>query len=622
MDQIPPLATAQHDIPPIIIPDPPENPNPVSVYHMVTHFPVGSNWPIQRLSFHVSLVFPLPKSYRDAFRDSNWQNSMCDEYNALIKNQTWTLVPRPSDTNVVRCMWLFRYKFLTYGTLSRYKDRLVANGSTQLEGVDVDTESKLGDDGDLISDLTLYQSLADLVSYSDVDWADCPTTRQSTSGYCVFLGNNLIFWSFKRQPTLSLSSAEAECRGVANVVAKTCWLRNLLRELHTPLSSATLVYCDNVSALYLSSKLVQHQRTKHIEMIFILFEIWLRLVRFEFFMCRLAISMWTIFTKGLPSALFEEFRSSLSVRCPLALTAKEKVDNSLPEFTTFSNVLFDAEYESDSTDDQSCSDEDVLEKIVSKPLFEEEIIPIKIDLHHDNAESDLMESLHTHDSSLLISSKIDSLLDEFAGELALLKSIPPGIDETDYDFEEDIRLIEKLLYDNSSPRPPKEFVSANSDAEIKPFSPSPILVKDSDSLMEESDLFCTPDYPMPSGIEDDDYDSKRDILILKDLPSNNTLSFAEKESFYFVIPPFSRPPAKPPDCDTKILNIKMMGNIYDQKAFMHRLMITLASHQEKSPDLLSYRGLKAFQPSAKCPMMIHGQNNPILDVLLFYFYPP
>nr|GEX06248.1 protein FAR1-related sequence 5-like [Tanacetum cinerariifolium] len=198
-------------------------------------------------------------------------------------------------------------------------------------------------------------------------------------------------------------------------------------------------------------------------------------------------------------------------------------NNSLPEFTTFSKVLFDAKYESDSSDDQSCSDEDVLEKIVSKPLSEEEIIP--------------MESLCTHDSSLPISSKIDSLLDEFAGELTLLKSISPRIDETDCDFEEDICLIEKLLYDNSSPRPLEEFVSTNSDAAIKSFSPSPILVTDSDSLMEEIDLFCTPDYPMPSGIVDKDYDSERDILIPKDLPSNNTLSFAEKESLHFDILP-------------------------------------------------------------------------------------
>nr|GEW11125.1 hypothetical protein [Tanacetum cinerariifolium] len=253
-------------------------------------------------------------------------------------------------------------------------------------------------------------------------------------------------------------------------------------------------------------------------------------------------------------------------------------DNSLPEFTTFLNVLFDAEYESNSSDDQSCFDEDVLEKIISKPLIEEEIIPMKIDLHLDNAESDLLESLRTHDSSLLISSKIDSLLEEFTGELTLLKSISPGIDEIDCDFEKDIRLIEKLLYDNSSPRPPKEFVSANSDAESESFSPSPILVKDSDSLMEEIDLFCTPDYPMPPGIMDDDYDSERDILILKDLPSNNTLSFAKKESFHFDIPPFSHPPTKPPDGNTGILNIKMMGDISDQKAFMHKLMITLPSH--------------------------------------------
>nr|GFB17758.1 hypothetical protein [Tanacetum cinerariifolium] len=182
--------------------------------------------------------------------------------------------------------------------------------------------------------------------------------------------------------------------------------------------------------------------------------------------------------------------------------------NSLPEFTTFLKVLFDAECESDSSDDQSSSDEDILKKIVSKPLSEEEIIP--------------MESLRTHDSFLSISSKIDSLLDEFAGELTLLKSISPGIDETDSDFEEDICLIEKLLYDNSSPRPPKEFVSANYDAASESFPPSPILVKDSDSLMEEIDLFYTPDYPMPPSIEDKDNDSERDILIRKDLPRNNT----------------------------------------------------------------------------------------------------
>ncbi|GJX03056.1 ribonuclease H-like domain-containing protein [Tanacetum coccineum] len=61
-----------------------------------------------------------------------------DEYNALIKNNTWILVPRPSDANIVRSLWLFRHKYNADGTLNRYKARLVLNGSTQLTGIDVD----------------------------------------------------------------------------------------------------------------------------------------------------------------------------------------------------------------------------------------------------------------------------------------------------------------------------------------------------------------------------------------------------------------------------------------------------------------------------------------------------
>nr|GEX50786.1 hypothetical protein [Tanacetum cinerariifolium] len=190
----------------------------------------------------------------------------------------------------------------------------------------------------------------------------------------------------------------------------------------------------------------------------------------------------------------------------------------------------------------------ISKEIYSNPLFDEEIISMKIDPHHFNAESDLIESLLNHDYSIISSSsKIDSLLDEFAGELIFLKLIPPRINKTDCDPEEEIRLIKKLLYDNSSPRPPKEFISENSDAAIKSFSPSPIPVEDSDSFMEEIDLSFTVDDPMPSGIEEDDYDSKRDILILEEFPSNDSLSLPENESFHFDISSSSRPPAKPPD---------------------------------------------------------------------------
>nr|GEX50802.1 hypothetical protein [Tanacetum cinerariifolium]GEY54824.1 hypothetical protein [Tanacetum cinerariifolium] len=229
----------------------------------------------------------------------------------------------------------------------------------------------------------------------------------------------------------------------------------------------------------------------------------------------------------IPATKSDEFiKSSVENLVPIPSDSEVKSECDMPfceGFTTLSNILFDADYEFDSSDYQSCSHEDVLEKIFLNPLFDEEIIHMKIDQHHYNAESDLIEFMRTHDSSIIISSKIDPLLDEFASELALLKSIPSGINETDCDFEDEIRLVERLFYDNSSPRPLKEFVSENSDAEIESFSPSPIT-EDSDSLMEEIDLTFTSDYPMLPSIEDDNYDSKRDILILKDLLSNDTLS--------------------------------------------------------------------------------------------------
>ncbi|GJZ04954.1 hypothetical protein Tco_0538229 [Tanacetum coccineum] len=193
------------------------------------------------------------------------------------------------------------------------------------------------------------------------------------------------------------------------------------------------------------------------------------------------------------------------------------------------------------------SDEDVPKEIYSNPLFDEEIISTKIDPHHFNAESDLIESLLNRDILIVSSPKFDSLLEEFSGELAHIDLISPEIDEADFDPEEEIRLVEKLLYDNSSPRPPKELNPEVSDAVIESFSPSPIPVEDSDFLMEEIDLFLTPDDSMPPGIENDDYDSEGDIIFLEELLSNDSPSLPENESFHFDVPLSPRPPAKPPD---------------------------------------------------------------------------
>nr|GEX83611.1 ribonuclease H-like domain-containing protein [Tanacetum cinerariifolium] len=101
----------------------------------------------------------------------------------------------------------------------------------------------------------------------------------------------------------------------------TAWLRNLLRELHSSLSTATLVYCDNVSAVYLSANPVQHQRTKHIKIDIHFVRDMVQTGHIGVLHVPSRYQYADIFTKGLPTAFFEDFRSSLSVRLPSAQTA-------------------------------------------------------------------------------------------------------------------------------------------------------------------------------------------------------------------------------------------------------------------------------------------------------------
>nr|GEU90400.1 hypothetical protein [Tanacetum cinerariifolium] len=247
----------------------------------------------------------------------------------------------------------------------------------------------------------------------------------------------------------------------------------------------------------------------------------------------------------IPATKSDEFiKSSVENLVPSPSESEDLSDSecdvpACDNFTTFSNTLFDANDDFSSSDHESFSDEDISKKICLNPLFDEEIISIKIDPHHFNAESDLIESLLNHYSLIISSSsKIDSLLEEFTN-----------------------------------------FISKNSDAAIKSFSPSPIPVEDSDSFMEEIDLSFTPDDSMPPGIEEDDYDSERDIIILEELLSNDSLLIPENESFHFDISSSSRPPAKPPDNDkvkpnSGILTIKMVGDISKLYVPMPRLLPT------------------------------------------------
>ncbi|GJS51926.1 ribonuclease H-like domain-containing protein [Tanacetum coccineum] len=335
------------------------NPNPVSVHPMVTHFCVETTRPTQRLNLHVSSISPLPKSYSDVFNDLNWLNAMSDEYDAIIKNNTCTLVPRPTDANIVWWMFISQRK---YATEILERAHMVGCNSSRTP---VDNESKLDDDGDPFSRSVFICMISGDLNYRllkgfyDMFAAGCPTTRSSTSCYCVFLGNNLLSWSSKRQPTLSPSSAEAEYRGVANAVAETCWLRNLLRELHTPLSCATLVYCDNFSVVYLSSNPVQHQRMKHmkIDIHFLRDLVAVGQVQVLHILYRYQYA--DIFTKELPLALFKEFHSNLSVRMRGRMDLGYFKTGKHDEFSEFlvalGVVVFNGGGKDDPTQDQTFS---------------------------------------------------------------------------------------------------------------------------------------------------------------------------------------------------------------------------------------------------------------------------
>nr|GEW94217.1 hypothetical protein [Tanacetum cinerariifolium] len=287
----------------------------------------------------------------------------------------------------------------------------------------------------------------------------------------------------------------------------------------------------------------------------------------------------------------------------------------------------------------------------------EKIISTRIDLHYFNVESNLLEFLLNRDTLIDYSPKFDYLLEEFSGELTYIDPIPPGIEEADFDLEEeiclaidlflatddlmppgienedydskgDIHFLEELLNNNPLPlsknkssnfdhqddpsflRPPPEppdvevffdfepdtgvlttkvvkgisehyvlmpnilptLPTLDPDLDFTPsydslgsgnkifdpgifiesLSPFPILVEDSDSHIEEIDLFLATDDLMPPGIENDDYDSERDIHFLEELISNDPLPLPENESSNFDHhddPLFPRPPLEPPDVE-------------------------------------------------------------------------
>jgi hypothetical protein len=107
-------------------------------------------------------------------------------------------------------------------------------------------------------------STFDLIGYSDADWAGCKIDRKSTSGTCRFLGISLLSWASKKQNSVALSTAEAEYIAAGHCCAQLLWMRQTLKDYGYKLSKVPLL-CDNESAIRMADNLVEHSRTKHID---------------------------------------------------------------------------------------------------------------------------------------------------------------------------------------------------------------------------------------------------------------------------------------------------------------------------------------------------------------------
>nr|GEV32866.1 hypothetical protein [Tanacetum cinerariifolium] len=211
---------------------------------------------------------------------------------------------------------------------------------------------------------------------------------------------------------------------------------------------------------------------------------------------------------------------------------KTNVENLVP-IPSESKDFSDIKSECDMPD---CDDSQTTKfSMISNPLFNDST---SSDDESSHEESYLLESLLNRDTMMASSPKFDSLLEEFSDELAHTDLIPSGINEANCDHEEDIHLVERLLYDNSSPRTPKDFNSENSNVIIESFFPSPIPVEDSDPFMEEIDLFLASDGSIPPSIDSDYSDSKGDNLCLERLLHDDPIPFLDILDFSNVIQVF------------------------------------------------------------------------------------
>ncbi|KAH9648572.1 retrovirus-related pol polyprotein from transposon RE1 [Citrus sinensis] len=336
----------------------PKEPETSNTHQMITR---------HKLRHHPELVDKMaltttiePKHFKTAIRQPHWRTAMLEELDALHQNNTWSLVPRPVNTNIVGSKWVYRTKFKEDGSIDKYKARLVAQGYTQIPVVTGNNTFLIDQ---LIHQLSIEFALKDLgqlhfflgleiryfsggIYVSQTKYTKDLLTKakmlESTSlstpmaikeqanpidhkpvnaiEYRRLVGG-LQYLTLTRpdivhavnKPTVSRSSAEAEYRALASTAAELTWITYLYREIGIPLAQPPQLLSDNLSALHMTINPVFHARSKHIELDyhFIREKVVDGALVTKFVPSSLQIA--DVFTKALSKAMFRDFRYKLGV---------------------------------------------------------------------------------------------------------------------------------------------------------------------------------------------------------------------------------------------------------------------------------------------------------------------